>query len=381
MFKSDLIEECGPELMDAVYERHLEIVEFYYEVWQDVGDDVIVHFFPPGFMERDPERARKVFRELWDIVNSLIPRNDPDAIHCYVMYRMIEAWFDDEYNQLTGLLPDEVKEYAERLGKPQSGSESDESDEEEDPSEAELIQLWFTDKDTCLGDFEDTYDQDYMDETIAEAAAELYLSETGIPHYLGADIRELVDLLPGDLYEKVTAKLLSEQKQSESLFQAILVACEGISNNALDYQDFSENALNRQVRDTLRDRLQGYEVHDQTQQGTGENGQEEGSLDILIKRNGLNEAIYEGLIHDDHCWLEEHIEKATGRYNPSGCRRVYIGEYYQNQDFRRCWENTVEYLCTQHQGKEIETGRNGIRIYQFDLEQILVSVIGMNMCS
>ena len=62
-----------------------------------------------------------------------------------------------------------------------------------DPSDSELITKWFTDKDVCLSDFEDSYDEDYVDETTAEGAAEAFLSNEGIPDWIEIDIVELID--------------------------------------------------------------------------------------------------------------------------------------------------------------------------------------------
>ena len=226
MFNSNLINYYGSGLKDAIWERQKEIVEVQYDLWLDLentGEDIFEGyfrwFFPLGFIERDKERAKKVIRDIRDIVNSPIIRYNPDAIHCYVMYHMIEAWFDDEYIQSLDLVPDVVKDFVASLDNkgsfddgPNLHSENDES-YEDDPSAEDFIIAWFSDKDSCMGDFEDTYDQDYMDESIAEEVAVVYLESDTIPDTLGIDIRELVDLLPNDLYKKVIAKLDKEDHQ------------------------------------------------------------------------------------------------------------------------------------------------------------------------
>ena len=103
----------------------------------------------------------------------------------------------------------------------------------------------------------------------------------------------------------------------------------------------------------------------------------------MIKKDGLIEAIYEGLIHTDFKYLQEHIVKAVTRYIPSGCRTIYIGEYYKNKRFEQCWRNTVEKLIEEYDGKELDTGRDGVCLFRFAVDNLsgkaAVWVIGVNV--
>jgi len=379
MFDSAMFKEYGYDLQNAIWERQKLIIDMTYDLWHDTSDDIFDDYyrylFPAGFIDRDRERAKKVIRDILNIVHSPVIRHDPEAIYCFVMYHMISVWFDSEPEQVMDLLHEDVKEYIAGLEEKKKNSDEDEA--EDLAEEIEAIKGWFTDKDECLRDFEITYDEDYVEESMAETMAEEFLKGTPCPEYFGVDIRELVDLLPDDLYDKLG-------KEETNLTHQIMVACEVLSNNALDYSDFGENAINRRVRDYLRGSLKEYEVLDQTHQGFGENSKEEGSLDILIKKDGLNEAIYEGLIHKDFKYLTEHIEKTVDRYNPSGCRGVYIGEYYKNRRFGASWRNTVNNLNRAFSGTEVDTKRNGICAYQFKVDnhagETTVLIIGVNMC-
>ena len=214
-----------PALTDAIWERQMEIVDFPYDLWQDNGDEIFDgyfrFFFPPGFIDRNKEYAKKVMQDIYDIVHSPVVRHSPEAIHCYVMYHMIEAWYDDESTNQEDRLPDDAKAFLDRF------DNTDKSDDDEDLTEKERIENWFRDKDSCLGDFEDTYDQDYMDETVAEAAAEAYLSQGCVPGSLGVDIRELVELLPNDLYGRVVAKLKQSEIKADHYVEAIWHRMEG----------------------------------------------------------------------------------------------------------------------------------------------------------
>lgn len=382
MFHSCIFEDYGFDLQREIQKRQEDIVDCYCDLWHDNGDEIydglFRYFFPAGFIDRDKERAKKIIRDLRDIVYSPTIRRNSEAIYCFVMYHMIEAWYEYETSEGIDLLPEDVEEYLLLLEEKKKGLDEDEA--EDLSQQVDDIRGWFTDGEECLIDFRNAYDQDYMDESMAEDAAEAYLEFGFVPESWGVDIRELIDLLPNDLYEKVVKKLGEE---ATDISHQIIVACESISNNALDYKEFGENAINRRVRDHLRGSLKGYEVLDQSHQGFGENSKEEGSLDILIKKDGLNEAIYEGLIHEDYGYLKTHIKKAIERYNPSGCRKVYIGEYYKNKRFGVCWKNTVRRLNAEYSGIDVDTRRNGICEYQFEVENLFgkttICIIGVNM--
>lgn len=229
MFNSTLINNYGSALRNAIWQRQKEIVEFPYGLWldsdsenegQDSFDILFGWDFPPGFIRRDKKRAKKVIRDIYDIVCSPTIRYNADAIHCYVMYHLIEDWFDNEFIQTEDLVPDAVKDFVATFNKKKcydkglelSGEDTDLY--EDDSSEADEIIAWFTDKEICLADFEDTYDPDYMDHSLAEEFAGIYLDFGAVPDLFGVDIKELVDLLPNDLYEKVIDKLNNEEQQS-----------------------------------------------------------------------------------------------------------------------------------------------------------------------
>ncbi len=71
MFNSTLLNGC-PALTTSIQTRQIEIVTFPYELWQDCGDQVFdgsfTYYFPPGFIDRDKERAKKIIRDLYDTV-------------------------------------------------------------------------------------------------------------------------------------------------------------------------------------------------------------------------------------------------------------------------------------------------------------------------
>lgn len=218
MFYSCIFEDYGFDLQRSIQERQETIVDCYCDLWHDAGDEIydgmFRSFFPAGFIDRDRERAKKIIRDIRDIVHSPIIRKNPEAIYCFVMYRMIGAWFDFEMGLGFDLLPKEVEEYLSGLDEKKKGLDGDETEELTD--QINEIKGWFTDADECLRDFRNAYDQDYSDESMAENAAEAYLEYGYVPESWGVEIRELVDLLPNDLYEKVIAKLKEEDQVAET---------------------------------------------------------------------------------------------------------------------------------------------------------------------
>ena len=343
MLSSARLDDCGDVIRQAVNERYREIFDFYYGLMNSDSDfeEYYRKFFPSGYIDRNPEKAKQIIRDLDAILSSPVVREKLAGIYIYVMRSMIEDWYVIGRDMEMILLPEEVEEYISNA----------------DEEEIDSIILWFTDVNECMDDFEETYHAVLLQEDIAEMIAVRALRE---PHELeqaemaGISLSDLLDLLPNDLYDQVV-----QMKESEdSIAHRVLVALEKLCNRAWDYRDFSENGLNRQVRDFLDDG--SYAVMDQAQQGISENGKDEGSLDILIKDRGLNTAVYEGLIHKNKKYLMSHINKARGRYNPSGCRSVFVCEYFRVKNFEAAWKNSIRSL----QGMEVDTGRNGIRLFR-----------------
>ena len=172
------------------------------------------------------------------------------------------------------------------------------------------------------------------------------------------------------------------------LINVLVSACAKIADNPSSYSMFDEDGLNRELRDFLDLALspQGYSVSDQTQQGLGKSGNRPGELDIRIGKCGVPVAILEGLIHRSERYLREHIEKATGRYNLSGCKAVLIIEFPRNKDFNRFWESSCNCLANM-QGVElnpVDTGLFGVKMlrgtFDWNEENGDLLYIGVNCC-
>ncbi len=134
MLNSMIFEKYGYDLQSDVEERYLEIVDYYLSFWEDdsVFDGCYRWLFPPGFIDRDLERAKRIMRDLEDIVSSSIIRRKLDPIYCYVISNMIIDWYTQGEDMEMDMLPKNVKKYLRNLG----------SDSEEKKA---YIRSWFTD--------------------------------------------------------------------------------------------------------------------------------------------------------------------------------------------------------------------------------------------
>lgn len=162
--------------------------------------------------------------------------------------------------------------------------------------------------------------------------------------------------------------LFESQSNDVNLEDEFRNACVKISDNPITCGNLDEDGLNRQIRDFLRSGIErfGYVITDQTQQGFGSTGADPGELDIRINKDGIPVAIYEGLIHKDKEWMFDHIDKAKGKYNQSGCRSIFMVDFSRNRRFNSYWGNTLDNLEEYEgiEGIEANTGLNGVRLFK-----------------
>ena len=222
MFNSELL-DCAKEMdggqldydnpiVKAVYDTHNEIIQFEIDLWNDVDpsdkgfEEHFIYDFPPGFIRRDINRAKQIIYDLSDIASGETIRHELAPIYTYVMYHLLYRWSEIEFdeNGLQDKLPNDIKEYlkAKKISR-----------------RSEIyhgIKAWFCKKYEIAYDFADVYDEDHVDEGMAETVATIYLDDDNAKEklsILGADIDEIFDLLPNDLYERVKKKRLEEKEK------------------------------------------------------------------------------------------------------------------------------------------------------------------------
>ena len=170
------------------------------------------------------------------------------------------------------------------------------------------------------------------------------------------------------------------------LSHEFISACSKIADNPTSYSSFDEVGLNREIRNFLDSAISrfGFAIADQTQQGLGKTDKKPGEIDIRINKKGIPVAIFEGLIHKDKQYLLEHIEKAIGKYNKSGCKEIYVVEYSRNKGFGGFWDAAcdnlaeIDYLSVD----EENTGLLGVRMlkgsFEWEGQQGSFYYIGVN---
>ena len=198
----------------AVRKTHSEIIQSAIDEWEQSGttdkgfEQCFEKDFPPGFINRDRNRAKQIIYDLRDIAEGETIRYELEPIYSYVMYHLIVHWCEmlKSYNLLKSNFPEEVIDYLNKQSiKPRS-------------EKYRYIKKWFTDRAEMSDDFGDTYNEDYMHASFAENIATIYLDDEYAQEKLGllrVEIEEFIDLLPNDLYKRVIKKLKIEKEKKD----------------------------------------------------------------------------------------------------------------------------------------------------------------------
>lgn len=139
-------------------------------------------------------------------------------------------------------------------------------------------------------------------------------------------------------------RFVDDVRNAQVIKEEIVRIGENLSKNILYTDDISEDSINDFFRDFL-ERLDCFEVKDQTRHGLSSNGSAAGEVDILLQKDGREAAIIEGLKLScvNTSYIGEHIRKATINYNPLGTP-VFILAYVSTNDFEKFWLHCLEFL-------------------------------------
>lgn len=139
-------------------------------------------------------------------------------------------------------------------------------------------------------------------------------------------------------------RFVDDVRNAQVIKEEIVRIGENLSKNILFTDDISEDSINDFFRDFL-ERLDCFEVKDQTRHGLSSNGSAAGEVDILLQKDGREAAIIEGLKLScvNTSYIGEHIRKATINYNPLGTP-VFILAYVSTNDFEKFWLRCLEFL-------------------------------------
>lgn len=152
------------------------------------------------------------------------------------------------------------------------------------------------------------------------------------------------ELPDADSFSSNEERLNADIASAKAVYNDLITVGERLCSNATYNHNSSENAINDFVRDALS--FLGYnEVKDQTRHGISWNGADAGEVDILLTKEGKEEAIYEGLNLDsvDTNYINTHIKKAIVNYNALGTA-TYIVAYVGAADFNAFWDRYKKYI-------------------------------------
>lgn len=140
--------------------------------------------------------------------------------------------------------------------------------------------------------------------------------------------------------ERLNATLL----EASQVFQSVLRVGEQICNNQEYDYSREENCINDYYRDMLIG-MGYFQVLDQTRHGISSNGNDAGEVDLLLKKNDREVAIFEGLKLDsvNRQYIKSHIDKAIVNYNALGTP-TFIVAYVRAANFEEFWNRYFEYL-------------------------------------
>lgn len=141
--------------------------------------------------------------------------------------------------------------------------------------------------------------------------------------------------------ERLNAALLA----SSQILQDILRVSEQVCNNQGYNYSNSENSINDYYRDMLN--MMGYfQVADQTRHGISLNGKDAGEVDLLLKKDDREVAIFEGLKLNSvySQYIKGHIDKAIVNYNALGTP-TFIVAYVGAANFEGFWNRYFEFLA------------------------------------
>ena len=345
-------------IVEAVCDIHRSIIEMSIDTWElnDPSDkgfqESFQYDFPPGYIMRDTDKAKKVIFDLLDIANGFTVRLELEPIYIYVMYHLIQRWCEID-GALWGGIPTKIKAYLKEK-KIYAKTEN-----------YKCIKRWFTLENEMAEDFADMYDEDCTDESFAELMASIYLEAelSEFKHkWLGVSISDYIDLLPTDLYERVKKKHETDQKEREQITEVleiktqkelpnlekeIISACIKLSEIPTITINLEEDDLNKLLRISLESSLKNYQysVQDQTQRGYSAEGKKAGEIDIRIQNSeGFPETICECLIHKDEKNLHDHINKVIKNYNQIGLKKIFIICYSKNKNYEQFWKTFKEWV-------------------------------------
>ncbi len=246
-------------LLKEVKERYEYIWESYFDLLELNDDDFdmydVEELFPPRyFREHTKKELINTLLEVKDILYSDVIRYELKPIYVFIIYHLINICYEyiEEINENEGTddyFPKTIKSMLEHSHISEEGKE--------------IIEYWFKESDLILDEFCDNYDGDFIDVSLMESLAYLFIYCPERYNMLGANIVDALDLIPKDLADLcLEAKNIrmknNEQKfdffisyASEEKEDAVLLSQELEKQGATVWIDDQQLKIGDQIRTSL----------------------------------------------------------------------------------------------------------------------------------
>lgn len=311
------------------------IIRVLLDLLEDNNGFTLEDFLPYNSLRIDNKIWLEMIYDLYDIVNSGVIRDWIKPKYEYLLYVILQWWYDcnDSWDDL---LPNKL-----------------------DRNLITKIQVKYALEDgnsyvlNAITHFDEYYyilfaDHDFLPENL-ERLITIYLRNPKLFKTLFADVdlNEYRDLMPKDLqeqFDEVNYKTVEPTKNNFSelrLLEDLLFCCEKLQANH-SCKEFLEDDKNDYIRDLLT--AMGYDLRDQTRQGSSPGGKQSGEVDLLIKMGKLSFSIVEALNLSsvNETYISEHIDKIY-KYDTLGNFCNFIISYVKIKNFSQFWKKYILY--------------------------------------
>lgn len=293
-------------------------------------------FLPYNNLRINNNTWTEMVYDLYDIIRSDVIREWIKPKYEYLLYVILQ-WWNECNDSWVDLLPNKL-----------------------DNSLVAKIQVEYALEDgdnyvlNAITNFDEYYDilfadHDFLPQNL-ERLITIYLRNRKLykVFFADVDLNEYRDLMPKDLqeqFDEVNYKTVEPTKNNlseQSLLKDLLFCCERLQANH-SYKESLEDDMNDFIRDLLT--VMGYDLRDQTRQGSSPGGKQAGEVDLLIKNEKLPYSIIEALKLSsvNETYISQHIDKIY-KYDTLGNPCNFIISYVKIKDFLKFWEKYVSYI-------------------------------------
>lgn len=337
----------------------IDITRYLLELMQD-GTIEISDFFPirsTGFTDNE---VIQMMYDLIHIAKSSIIRDEIKPKYQYLLLKVLEWWEDmcEEGVQL----PYEVDEKL----KTAIIAEYEEEDEGEGLIETISDPVGYQ---TFM-----FHDYDFLPEFIEtlfyQTLQSGYIREGDYSILEFSEYRELMPIDLREMYDDVKLRAENKIAAGNDIYDDIIFCCERIQASTIS-KSLDEDEINDNIRNLLE--AKGYNVKDQTRQGSSLSGKKSGEVDILIKDENMPITLVEAmkLKSIDKKYIGNHIEKIF-KYDTLGYGEIFLVSYIETKDFDLFWDKYKEYVCKyDHEFRVIGWSGSGMKQYP-ELRSIVV---------